>query len=229
MSLFRKNSNAVPNGLIDLTKKAAVSLDKHGLAGQRAAVYLVLDHSGSMEGFYRDGSVQRLAEQALGLSANLDDDGTVPMVFFSSSVDRTVDVRLDNYAGIVDREHTKCYWGGTNYAPAMHHVADDHRRSGSTDPALVIFQTDGAPGDQMATEQTLRDLSKEPLFFATVGFGGSIQFLERLDDLTGRAVDNASFFHAANPRAVSDEALYDGLTSEFAQWLTAARAAGIVR
>ncbi|MEU8136073.1 VWA domain-containing protein [Streptodolium elevatio] len=208
MSLFRKSTKTdIPNGLIDLTKKAAVSL----------------------EGFYRDGSVQRLAEQTLALSANLDDDGTVPMSFFSSAVDATVDVRLDNYAGIVDREHVKCYWGGTNYAPAMTTVFRDYSLSNATDPALVIFQTDGAPGDQAETERVLRDLSSFPVFFAFVGFGGSIQFLERLDDLTGRRVDNASFFHAANPRAVTDEALYDGLTSEFASWLADARNAGIVR
>ena len=229
MSFFRKSPTAVPPTMIDLTKKAAVSLDKHGLTGLRAAVYLVLDHSGSMAGFYADGSVQRLAEQALALSANVDDDGTVPMVFFHHAVDRTVDVRLDNHAGIVDREHGRAQWGGTNYAPAMHHVADDHRRSGADCPALVIFQTDGAPGDAMATEQTLRELSNEPVFFAFVGFGWSIAFLENLDRLTGRRVDNASFFHAQDPRAVSDEALLDGLTSEFAQWLTAARTAGIIR
>lgn len=232
MNIFKsraRQADTVPTGLVDLTKKAAVSLQKNGLEGLRAAVYLVLDHSGSMADFYADGSVQRLAEQTLALSANLDDDGTVPMVFFHHAVDRTVDVRLDNYAGIVDREHRRAQWGGTNYAPAMHYVADEHRRSGANCPALVVFQTDGAPGDQMATEQTLRELSNEPVFFATVGFGPSIHFLERLDDLTGRRVDNASFFHARDPHAVSDEALYDGLTSEFAQWLTAARTAGIVR
>lgn len=90
MSLFRKNTATAPAnsspaaGLINLTKKAAVSLQKAGLTGQRAAVYLVLDHSGSMTGFYRGGDVQRLAEQALGLSANLDDDGSVPVVYFGS-------------------------------------------------------------------------------------------------------------------------------------------------
>ncbi len=44
-------------GLVSLAKTAAVSLDKHGLTHQRMAVYLVLDHSGSMSRFYADGSV----------------------------------------------------------------------------------------------------------------------------------------------------------------------------
>lgn len=218
----------VPAGLVNLTKTAAVSLEKSGLTGQRAAVYLVLDHSGSMTSFYRDGSVQRLAEQALGLSANLDDDGTVPIGYFGSTAEPMLDARLDNYAGIVDRTHPAVRWGSTNYVAAMQAVIDEHQRSGATDPAFVIFQTDGSPDDRGAAERMLRDASRLPIFWAFVGFGNNIHFLEKLDDLRGRAVDNASFFHAANPHQVTDADLYDGITHEYAGWLAAATAAGIV-
>jgi hypothetical protein len=219
----------VPSSLVNLTKTAAVSLEKQGLTGQRAAVYLVLDHSGSMMPFYRDGSVQRLAEQALGLSMNLDDDGTVPITYFGSTVDSMCDVRLDNYTGIIDRTHTASAWGSTNYVAAMRNVIDEHEVSGATDPGFVIFQTDGSPDNQGAVERMLRDASRLPIFWAFVGFGGNIRFLEKLDDLRGRKVDNASFFHARDPHSVSDAALYDGITHEYAGWLAAATAAGIVR
>lgn len=246
MSLFRKNTTTtpvptpassgpainlakVPSGLVDLTKKAAVSLEKSGLTGQRAAVYLVLDHSGSMIPFYQNGSVQHLAEQALGLSVNLDDDGTVPITYFGSRVDSMCDARLDNYAGIIDRTHVASAWGSTNYVAAMQNVIDEHETSGAADPGFVIFQTDGEPNDRGAVERMLREASSLPIFWAFVGFGDNIRFLEKLDDLRGRAVDNASFFHARNPRNVSDEQLYDGITHEYAGWLAAATAAGIVR
>lgn len=232
MSLFRKTSEApaadkIPPGLVSLTKTAAVSLEKSGLAGQRAAVYLVLDHSGSMMGFYRDGSVQRLAEQALGLSANLDDDGTVPLIYFGSHVNQAADARLDSYQGVINRTHQTVSWGSTNYAAAIDYVTDLHH--GSDMPALVIFQTDGEPDSRPAAIEALREASRLPLFFAFVGFGNNIRFLEELDTLGGRTVDNASFFHARDPHRVSDSELYDGLTGEFAQWLAAARAAGILR
>ncbi|MDP5310466.1 VWA domain-containing protein [Streptomyces poriferorum] len=245
MSLFRKSTTAplpapagsgpaisldkVPAGLVNLTKSAAVSLDKSGLTGQRAAVYLVLDHSGSMRPFYKDGSVQRLTDQALGLSVNLDDDGTVPVGYFATHAEAMLDVRLDNYQGVIDRTHTAVPWGTTNYVAAMRNVIDEHHLSGATSPAFVIFQTDGAPNDRRATEQMLKDASRLPIFWAFVGFGGRVEFLEKLDDLRGRAVDNASFFHAANPSTVTDAQLYDGLTHEYAGWLAAASAAGIVR
>ncbi|MFI8535427.1 VWA domain-containing protein [Streptomyces aquilus] len=242
MSLFRKSTASVPtalgqgpaisldkipSGLVNLTKTAAVSLEKSGLAGQRAAVYLVLDHSGSMEGFYRNGSVQKLAEQALGLSANLDDDGLVPLVYFGTRVNQTEDVRLSSYQGVINRTHQLVVWGSTNYAAAIDYVVELH--GDSPVPGLVIFQTDGDPDSRSAAEDALREASRHPLHFAFVGFGHNVSFLNKLDDLRGRAVDNASFFHARDPHRVSDARLYDGITHEYASWLAAASAAGILR
>lgn len=216
-------------GLVNLAKTAAVSLEKSGLGGQRAAVQLVLDHSGSMAPYYANGSVQRLAEQALGLSVNVDDDGAVPLIFFASQAEQPGDIRLDNYSGLIDRAHQPIRWGSTNYVAAMNAAISEYRSSGATDPALVIFQTDGEPDDRGAAERALRAASTLPIFWAFVGFGGRVSFLEKLDDLTGRAVDNASFFHARDPLHTTDADLYDGITREFAGWLTAARAAGILR
>lgn len=243
MSLFRKTTapatipapagrgpaislDKVPAGLVNLTKTAAVSLEKSGLTGQRAAVYLVLDHSGSMMNFYRDGSVQRLAEQSLGLSANLDDDGQVPLIYFGTHVNQPGDADLANYHGIINRTHAVVAWGSTNYAAAIDYVVDLHH--GNPTPGLVIFQTDGEPDSRPAAQDALREASRHPLHFAFVGFGNHIGFLQKLDDLRGRAVDNASFFHARDPHRASDEQLYDGITHEYAGWLAAATSAGIV-
>jgi hypothetical protein len=227
--VFSKSTKTEPASFPSLVKAAAVSLEKHGLAGQRAAVHLVLDHSGSMSPYYRAGDVQRLAEQTLALSANLDDDGNVPVLYFGSYVETPVDVRVDNYGGIINRTHPLVSWGSTNYAAAIRAAVREYLASGATMPGLVVFQTDGEPDSRSAAEQALRDASEFPVFFAFVGFGGGIDFLEDLDTLPGRRVDNASFFHARDPRAVSDADLYDGITREFAQWVPAATAAGVIR
>jgi hypothetical protein len=178
--------------------------------------------------FYEDGSVQRLAEQALALSANLDDDGVVPVTYFSSTATAPFDVRIDDHEGVIARTHPEAPWGGTDYCAAIQAVLAHHTDAGEATPAFVIFQTDGAPDSEAAVEKALRDCSTLPVFWAFVGFGRSVSFLRRLDTLAGRAVDNASFFHAKRPLRVSDEELYDGLTHEYADWLAAARAAGIV-
>ncbi|HET6635052.1 MAG TPA: VWA domain-containing protein, partial [Streptomyces sp.] len=92
----------VPAGLVSLAKTATVSLEKNGLSGLRAAVYLVVDRSYSMCDYFRDGSVQHLADQALGLSVTVDDDGIVPLVMFDSRPYPVVDVDLNDYQGVVE-------------------------------------------------------------------------------------------------------------------------------
>ncbi|MFF0139734.1 VWA domain-containing protein [Streptomyces sp. NPDC005227] len=226
---------AVPAGLVSLAKTAGVSLTKAGVpAGLRAAVYLVIDRSLSMADYFDNGSVQRLADQALGLSVNLDDDGTVPLVFFDNRPYPVVDISLDRYEGVVAAQHQlhggERSMGGTHYTAAMNTVIDHYRISGATDPALVVFQTDGAPQDKDAARHQLAQASKMPIFWAFVGFGPTkVPFLKELDKLRGRLVDNASYFHAgANPHGVPDSELYDGITSEFGSWLPAARAKGLL-
>ncbi|WP_326780053.1 VWA domain-containing protein [Streptomyces longwoodensis] len=223
--------------LVDLYKSAAVSLTEHRLTGERAAVYLVVDHSGSMRPYFRDGSVQALADRVLGLSAHLDDDGRVPVVFFSTDIDAVSEIALDDHEGRVARIAAGLgHMGKTNYHLAMDAVIDHYLDSGATAPALVVFQTDGGPMNKLAAERYLCKASTLPLFWQFVGFGdrGSRQFdfLRKLDELpvpSHRAVDNAGFFHAGpDPRAVSDADLYDRLLGGFPPWLAAARARGIV-
>jgi hypothetical protein len=218
--------------LVSLYKQAGISLQKQGITGQRAAVYLVMDHSASMRGYYRRGTMQHLAEQVLGLSANLDDDGVVPLVFFSSSVNLVSEISLDNHHGRLDAVHRNLPWGGTAYAPAMQAVIEHYRGCGATDPAFVVFQTDGEPFDRSETKRLLQQSSKLPIYWQFVGFGNprGLRFLRTLDTLKDRALDNAGFFAAGkDPRERGDADLYDCLMAGFPAWLRAARAAGVVR
>lgn len=221
-------------GLVDLFKTAAVSLLKNRIGGERAAVYLVLDRSGSMRRYYRDGSVQHLAEQTLALAANLDDDGVVPVVFFSTDIDGTAEISLDAYRDRIAPLHESMgHMGRTNYHVAMQAVIDHYESCGAKDPAFVVFQTDGSPTSKAAAEHVLCTAARLPIFWQFVGFGDDdFAFLRKLDDLPvphRRVVDNAGFFAAGpSPKTMSDADLYDQLLHELPRWLTAARAAGIV-
>ncbi|WNI19607.1 VWA domain-containing protein [Actinacidiphila sp. ITFR-21] len=234
MSISLDKVERTAPGLISLYKQAAVSLDKHRLSGERATVYLVLDRSGSMRKFYRDGTVQHLAEQTLGLAAHFDDDGTVPLVFFSAGVDGVAEVSLTDYSGRVgELNEAYGHMGRTNYAAAMEAVIDHYRRFGSSAPAFVVFQTDGGPSSKRAAVDVLCRASRLPVFWQLIGFGeDDFRFLRWLDERpvpAERVVDNAGFFAAgSNPRAIPDSPLYDLLTAEFPEWLAAARAQKIV-
>nr|WSX52383.1 VWA domain-containing protein [Streptomyces sp. NBC_00974] len=234
---LRKVEETAP-ALVSLYKSAGVSLRKHGLEGGRAAVYLVLDYSGSMRPYYEDGSVQALADRVLGLSAHLDGGARVPVVFFSTEVDALEEISLAAHAGrVAEIAAGLGHMGKTAYHAAMDAVIDHYLDSGSAAPALVVFQTDGGPVNKLAAERYLCKAARLPLFWQFVGFGNTrssqFDFLRRLDELPvpgKRPVDNAGYFHAGpNPRAVADQELYDHLVSEFPMWLAAARAAGIVR
>ncbi|MGW0330685.1 vWA domain-containing protein [Streptomyces sp. NPDC003011] len=234
---LREVEEAAP-ALVSLYKSAGVSLERHGLEGVRAAVYLVVDHSGSMRPYYEDGSVQALADRVLGLSAHLHGDGTVPVVFFSTDVDAVADIDLAGHQGRIARLATGLgHMGRTNYHVAMDAVLDHYLDSGSKDPALVVFQTDGGPSSRPAAEKYVCKAAGLPLFWQFIGFGdpGSrrFDFLRRLDALAvpgRRVVDNAGFFHAGrDPRRMSDAELYDRLLGEFPRWLAAARERGIIR
>ncbi|MFE1764860.1 vWA domain-containing protein [Streptomyces angustmyceticus] len=231
---LEKISGRAP-GLVSLYKTAAVSLAKNHVGGRRAAVYLVLDRSGSMRRYYRDGSVQHLAEQVLALAANLDDDGVVPVIFFSTEIDGTAEISLDAYQGRINPLHDAMgHMGRTNYHVAMQAVIDHYRSSGARDPAFVVFQTDGSPTSRAAAEHVLCTAAELPIFWQFIGFGDDeFRFLHKLDDLPvpdRRVVDNAGFFAAGPaPKTHPDAALYDHLLQEFPLWLTAARAGGIVK
>ena len=58
---------------------------------------------------------------------------------------------------------------------------------------------------------------------------GMLRILEKLDNLSGRPVDNTHFFPIDNYERLSDEYLYDQLLVEFREWLDAARREGICR
>lgn len=217
--------------LVSRYEGAKISLQKHKAVGMRAAVYLVLDRSGSMSGFYRDGSVQDLADRVLSAAAHLDDDGTVPTVFFGSNAHPVKDIKLGAHRGRVQELHAKLgSMGSTNYADAMETVIEHYRASRPTAPALVFFQTDGAPNSQVEAEAVIVKSAGLPIFWQFIGFGhDQFTFLRRLDTLTNRVVDNAGFFAAgANPRQMSDAVLYDNMLGEFPQWTEAARNRGIV-
>lgn len=234
---LRKVEETAP-ALVGLYRSAGVSLQKYGLSEERAAVYLVLDYSGSMKEYYKDGSVQSLADRVLGLSAHFDDDGRVPVVLFSTDIDAVTEIALDNHRGRVDEIVAGLgHMGKTSYHLAMDAVIDHYIDTGSNAPALVVFQTDGGPINKTAAERYLCKAAKLPMFWQFIGFGNKrssqFDFLHKLDELAvpaQRPVDNAGFFHAGlDPRQVPDADLYDRLVAEFPHWLAAARAQRIVK
>ncbi len=259
-----------PPQMVNLVKRAGISLEKKGLSEHQARVALCLDISGSMYKLFQDGKVQALCERVLGMAVQFDDDGACDVFTFGTGGYDEGPLDLRNYQGWVQQLLSRRRLeGGTNYNLAMQAVRRHYFPDGGGGPrnaprpdklpVYVMFVTDGQTTDQQGTKQQVEWSSYEPLFWQFMAIGqssrnvtatgappmkkkkrgglgarlasmltGDFQFLEELDDMPGRFIDNADFFSVADPADISDEQLYDLMMNEYPGWLQLARSQGLL-
>ncbi|MER7188741.1 VWA domain-containing protein [Streptomyces flaveolus] len=198
-------------------KAAGTALKKHALTGTRAKVYLVLDRSASMRPYYKDGSAQALAEQALALAAHLDPEPTLHVTFFSTDVDGTGELALTDHENKIDELHGALgRMGRTSYHAAVEAVLAQHDKEAPGTPALVVFQTDGAPDAKTPATQALTDAAeKHPnVHFSFVAFGDPEN--KAFDYLRKLKTPNTSHFLAGEtPKELTDKELYEGVLADW--------------
>lgn len=259
-----------PPEMVNLVKKAGISLEKKGMYEHRARVALCLDISASMSGLYRSGKIQQLCERILALAVQLDDDGQVDVFLFGSDAHDVGSLDLNSRGGYVDnmlRRHR--LEGGTNYGKAMRMIRQHYFPDGGAGPRsaprpdklpiYVMFVTDGQTMDPNEARNQVGWSSYEPMFWQFMaigqssrnvevagaappppkkqrGMGGFLSrliqtdfgFLEELDDMGGRFIDNADFFSVADPMLLPDDQLYDLLMNEYPGWVQGARQLGLL-
>ncbi|MBF0224561.1 MAG: VWA domain-containing protein [Desulfobacterales bacterium] len=116
-------------------------------------------------------------------------------------------------------------------------------------PVYVMFITDGGTSDANITENQIKWASFEPIFWQFMAIGktkkdikgkgffkslqravtGDFAFLEQLDAMQGRYIDNANFFSVEDPLIISDDELYSLLMAEYPSWVKLAKTKGLLQ
>jgi stress response protein SCP2 len=235
-------------GMVSLLKKADTAVAKAGLSGLVAKVALCLDISGSMRKLYRSGAVDKLVERILALGYRFDDDGEIDVFLFGKRAHSYGSVGPEEVDGFSQRMLDKVgLEPDTMYGLVMETIRAHYRSQSDFGriPIFVMFVTDGGTSDVRRTETQMMQASSEAIFWKFMAIGEmpkktsnpkkssrlpkGFDFLAYLDDMEGRAIDNADFFAVEDPSDPSEEELYGMLLEEFPQWLEGARKAGILK
>ena len=210
--------------LLDEVKKSNVSASV-------ARVVFVLDHSGSMRTMYKDGTVQNILERIFPVAMLFDDNAALEFYWFDKVFKELEPVTYDNLDGYVQNVilSQKDHFGETCYAPVMNEIINRYAKTDKSKiPTFVIFITDGANSDKTNSKAAITEASQYNIFWKYIGIGKeTFPFLEKLDTLKGRTVDNANFVSVNDLEQINDNQLYSLILEEYNDWLTACRGAGI--
>ena len=253
MSLLRDKAPELAN----ISEKAEKILKAHKMSGHEAHVALCLDISGTMRQHYTSGKLQRFAEEIMALSAQFDDDSTIDVFLFGEATYFVGQMSPNNFEDFIKDAHKKYVSvGGTYYAKAIKRVRDfyfPHTGKGERSeivtakrPAYVMVVSDGSTVDEEETVQQLVWASYEPIFwqFMALGEGKNDQaqgfwgwlkkpfledfsFLEKIDSMGGRKVDNVGFFNHSDPLSLPEEQLFELLLKEYPDWIQKAQKLGM--
>lgn len=216
--------------VVDLSKKSGVNL-----GGIRAKVVVALDYSGSMRTLYRNGTVQQTLNKLVPLGLTFDDNGSIDFYLFETGYRKMDDLNLSNYENYVKDVilSSNYHMGQTNYSPVLNAIINGEDNGigifnyksknqivNNSNIAFILFITDGANADKRKTNSIIKKSSELNVFIQFIGIGDSeFEYLERLDDITGRKRDNTGFSKMSNLMTVSDNQLYTNVLEQFSNWL----------
>lgn len=218
----------------DLAKaadKVGFALSTKGLAGARAKVVALLDHSGSMAMEYRSGAVDTLFRRIMGLGLQIDDDGEIPVIPFDSRVRPTFNLNQTNLATAVSSVWSERDMGTTNLAGALSVVLGMAKTT--KEPIFLVVLTDGSPDNKERATQVVCELAGYPVFIKFMALK-EVDYLTELDDLgpDRRLIDNVDAKpergSGLNLLTCSDAEFAVALVDEWDTWIAEATGAGIL-
>lgn len=195
-------------------------------------VAVVMDHSGSMESEYDNGTVQKVLNLFFPFAILLDDNKSMEIFLFDDICRRiNENMNMQNYSDYVRKYIYRKYpYGGTVYSSAIRETDCFYNdQESQTIPTLVFFITDGGnfKSDEKRCDDEIINSSEHGIFYMCVGVGNnSFTYLRHLDDLKGRKRDNTGFMQFEDFQSIESVEMFTQSLKDFIPWL---KAKGYVR
>lgn len=218
-------------------KKSTITLDKSldkislakkvDLCNHKAKVCVAMDYSRSMSKLYKDGTVQAIISRLMPIALMFDDNCELDIWIFDEHYVRMEPMTISNFEDYVTTEILSkgIRMGATSYAPVLddiirHYFVEQDNKDKV--PTFVIFITDGANDDKRPTNDIIKKSSELNMFIQFIGIGKEkFDYLERLDGLKGRPVDNTGFVKIEDIDGIKDNELYEKVIEQYPDWLKA--------
>lgn len=194
------------------------------LSRHKARVVVDLDISGSMSELLNGGVVQQTLARIVPLALRFDDNGELDVFVFDNCSSQLEGMTLDNFSNYVKSEVMPKFRGyGTDYDEVINdNLKFYFKKSKSNLPVFCLFITDGASSDKSRAKKAIIKSSHENIFYQFVGIGpndNEFKFLEKLDDLEGRPVDNTGFIRMRDLDRMGTDECFKELLSQYPDWL----------
>lgn len=201
---------------------------------QKAQVIVALDLSYSMSNILKNGVLEETFNRLLPLAMQFDDDGSLDVIPFNDKA--YADEKpftQENKNRYLKELLFKHYLGESSYTPVIQKIADKYSNAGKSEPPVyVLFITDGDCKDENQAEAAIRQTENKAIFWQFIGVHEKLSrfgFLNKLDTMSNRTIDNVNFLHIPDIEKMKDPDLYKALLKEFPQWINAAKQNGILK
>ena len=227
------------------------------LVENSAEVVLCMDVSDQMEDYLSTGKAQIIADRILAFATEMDIDSHIDLFLFAERAFFIGSMDLDNFDGYIqDALKQYNFTGRADYVNVINLIRTTYLKNAGRQgdisiretPVYVYFISNGETDDNDEILKTISNASYEPIFweFMTMGttradlqkgilgwllrpFVDDYSFLETLDDMKDRFIDNADFFNINDPATLDDAEFYRLMMAEFPDWLKEAKAKGLVQ
>lgn len=224
--------------IINLAKTIHNLLPLYNLENHTADVALIIDFSVSMTPVFKNGFIQKITDRLMAAGILFDDNASIDVFLFDHRTQYLGEITVKNFENkIAEWEQQYKLGHDTKYGGAIKEVMEFYFQTTKKPeqaplrdkPVYAFFVTDGDATDKQLTTRLMREVSYYPIFWQFVGVHtgmfSSFAYLERLDDLKDRCIDNADFFEINKKEinSMTDKELLDRMFNEYPSWLKMAK------